>query len=305
MKTALISPRSILRLSKRVALAAPLLAALAACGAGPSTPDDATGTTASAATVPCTTHNVVRGSSNSWLIVWPRVSDVYLGQFWYGTGASQRATIDAFWNATANDQTFWARFGEYGIGGGSYGTSFVMPSPVVDNNPNSTVDMTAADIDHFVHAMVDAGQFPRTDNNDLFVIYLPPNAVFMGGGAYHSVYFDGSGKPFFYAVQNYYTPGWVTETTVETSHEIAEAATDPDGRNGYRDSKGGGEIGDICTGSDYAYGTEELQSIWSQYACQCIQATRPVVVDPCAKLKGTAKICCQKPYLPVCSEGLN
>lgn len=293
-----------LRLSALIALTAPLLASLMACGATPSSSEGPTEETASEVTVQCTTHNVVRGSSNSWLIVWPRVSDVYLGEFWYGAGASQRATLDAFWNETANDQTFWARLVEYDVGGGSYGTSLVIPTPVVDN-PSGTIDMSAADIDHVVHAMVDAGQFPRTDNNDLFVIYLPPNAVFMGGGAYHSVYFDKSGKPFFYAVQNYYTTDWVSEQTVETSHEIAEAATDPDGSNGFRDTKGGGEIGDICIGNNYPYNGEQLQDIWSQEVCQCIQATRPVIVDPCQSLKGTAKLCCEKPSLPVCRVGLN
>ena len=274
-------------------------------GCSSASPQESATATSSASTVPCTTHDVVRRSSNSWLIVWPRVNSIYLGEYWNGgEGPSDRGTLDGFWQTAANDPNFWGRMREYGIGGGAFGTSLVVPTPVVDN-PAGNVVMSVSDIDHFIRAMVDANTFPRTDNNDVFVFYLPPNVSFTAGGAYHSYYFDASGKPFWYAVQNYHA-NWFGLMTIETSHEIAEAATDPDGASGYRDAIAShGEIADICAGQDYPYSTEGLQDIWSQEGCGCISAPLPPPVDPCAKYRGTAKICCQKPSLPVCNEGLN
>jgi hypothetical protein len=160
--------------------------------------------------------------------------------------------------------------------------------------------------------MAEDGELPRTDNNDLFVIYLPERfAVSCNCGAYHGSFYDKAGRPVWYAVQNYYTPEWIDETTSETSHEIVEAATDPDGSHGYRDTLGShGEIGDLCESGtlQYEFGAHKVQAVWSQSRCACYQGPAtlppppppPPPSDPCMSRPPAQRLCCHKPSLPVC-----
>jgi hypothetical protein len=97
--------------------------------------------------------------------------------------------------------------------------------------------------------------------------------------------------------------------TALVTHELVEAATDPNGDGYYAAS--GLEIGDLC---EPGYGGSSpsrltftwpgtgwlVEDVFSEVICACFQVTRPAPVDPCLKLTGQARMCCKKPSLPMC-----
>jgi hypothetical protein len=288
-------------LARFVSLALPLSLSIAACGGAP--PDDS-GSSSSAITH-CVPHNVVRRDSSSWLIDRPRVTLVYLGSYWNGAeGWDLKTSMDGFWSTTSNDPAFWNRIGEYGVTGGSFGGSIVVPTPLTDN-PAGDIVWSPDDMSHIVKAFVDARVLQRIDQEDLFIINVPPNvSVQSGGDAYHSSITDSEGNKVWYVEQQYWNKSNFDLRNIETSHEIYEAASDPDGHNGYRDTVASShpEIGDICDHIGVAWGGSMVQEVWSQLACTCVGAKRPPIVDPCMLQPPAQRLCCHKPWLPVCSE---
>ena len=121
---------------------------------------------------------------------------------------------------------------------------------------------------------------PAPSPNPLYVTFLPPNvAVVMGGGrscqgfcGYH----DAIDNEIFYAVLPY--PGCsgcvgdlneLDALTSTTSHELAEAITDPvPGTGWYDDARG--EVGDICAWQTKRLGDYVVQLEWSNAAGACI-----------------------------------
>jgi hypothetical protein len=165
------------------------------------------------------------------------------------------------------------------IGRGSYsGTDSVNAttrSEVFGGNSYTTTD--DSDIRSMLNYEITLGRVPAPDGNRLYVVYVQPNTVVNalavpgvyevsnganapGPGAkafsgYHSSATDNAGNTYYYAVvvdPSGYAPtsplgipGGLSNlqyATITSSHEIAEAITDP-AANGWSGS--GGEIGDI------------------------------------------------------------
>ncbi|MFO0801989.1 MAG: Ig-like domain-containing protein [Gemmataceae bacterium] len=186
---------------------------------------------------------------------------VYYGSSWSSAPAVQ-ATTDAFLKDLANSAYMDALHqAGYGVGRGT-------ASPGVNDSINIAAGtvVTDASIQARLKSDIASGLVPAPDANRLYVVYVEPNvAVNLGNGqgttqqgvlGYHGAFAGSNGATIRYAVIAY--PGGsvgnsslgtsaVDQLTAVTSHEVAEAVTDPDvnfGRLGWYDPQRG-EIGDI------------------------------------------------------------
>jgi hypothetical protein len=185
---------------------------------------------------------------------------------YYGSAWSSDPTTQAYTDSFLKDVTGGAyvdaltRAG-YGVGRGTATDGIVDP---VSLTPNATI--TDASIQARLAADVSSGLLPAPDANRLYVVYVQPNvAVNLGAGqgtttqgvlGYHGAFAGANGATIRYAVIAY--PGGTVhnsslgiaandQLTSVTSHELAEAVTDPDvnfSRLGWYDTRRG-EIGDI------------------------------------------------------------
>jgi hypothetical protein len=194
---------------------------------------------------------------------------VYLGnEFSSGPASAQPAALDAFLKDLTGGPYMQAltRAG-YGVGTGSAVAGAVDPTAL-------TVGSTISDafIRARLQADVNSGLLQAPNANTLYVVYVEPDvAVNLGLGqgptqqgilGYHTAFVGANGAPIRYAVVaspggaagNSVLPEATTaldHQTAVTSHELAEAVTDPDvnsnvnnGRLGWFDPQRG-EIGDV------------------------------------------------------------
>jgi hypothetical protein len=88
-------------------------------------------------------------------------------------------------------------------------------------------------------------------------------------GGHHQTY-KYKNTNIWYGVVEYNTN---TNTTMNViTHEVYEAATDPDLSTGYWDPPNGGEteVGDLCNLQTMTVDSYPVQKVWSQKACGCI-----------------------------------
>jgi hypothetical protein len=161
----------------------------------------------------------------------------------------------------------------YNIGRGMFAGHYI-DTTNLGSAVGTTVDIGEDKIRNIIEADINSGDVPvpYANSNMLYYVYLPPNvtpeayddktklydSAFQGG---HSSFTDASGRTVFYAIiQNpvgtYNGTGWATgltpfqaQTTI-SSHELAEAVTDPIIGQGWYDSadaaSGANEIGDLA-----------------------------------------------------------
>jgi hypothetical protein len=148
----------------------------------------------------------------------------------------------------------------YGVGRGSWTNGLI---DGVSLAPGSTLDDST--IRSWVSGFIGNGSLQPLDANTLYVCFVEPNVIVRDGWAtsaifrgYHGAFASPTGAPIRYAVIAYprgtvnnaavsFLPD-INSITKTASHEIAEAATDPDAGYstlGWFDSSLGGEIGDI------------------------------------------------------------
>jgi hypothetical protein len=189
---------------------------------------------------------------------------LYLGNEWstVPADAAQTATLDAFLKDLTGGAYLDAltRAG-YGVGRGTAAAGAVDNAALA-----SGATITDAAIQARIKADVSSGLLQAPDANRLYVVYVEPNvAVNLGPGqgttqqgilGYHGAFAGPGGDTIRYAVVAY--PGGAAgnsslgtsasdQLTDVSSHEVAEAVTDPDvnfGRLGWYDPRRG-EIGDI------------------------------------------------------------
>lgn len=193
---------------------------------------------------------------------------LYLGDRWSNSSATadQRATVDNFLTDVTGGAYMDAltRAG-YGVGRGTASAAAVDNVSIPGNS-----SVSDAAIQRRIQTDINNGLLRTPDANRLYVVYVEPNvAVNLGAGqgttqqgilGYHGAFAgtDVAGRPAVirYAVVAY--PGGtvgnssmgtaaIDQLTAVTSHELAEAVTDPDvnyGRLGWYDSRRG-EIGDV------------------------------------------------------------
>ena len=202
---------------------------------------------------------------------------LYLGnEFASAPAGTETATLDAFLKDLTGGPYLQAlqRAG-YNVGPGSAVAGAVDPTAL-------TVGSTISDafIRARLQADVTSGLLQAPNANTLYVVYVEPDvAVNLGLGqgttrqgilGYHTAFVGADGAPIRYAVVvspggaagNSVLPEAATaldQLTAVTSHELAEAVTDPDvnsdvnnGRLGWFDPRRG-EIGDVTENNPSAY----------------------------------------------------
>jgi hypothetical protein len=202
----------------------------------------------------------------------PRVILLYWGSAWTATPAPV-PTSAAITNAVRAmlASAYMTGLAEYRqIGRGHLVASAVHTAT---NPPTSFTDQNVAD---FVAARIADGTVPGLDqfNQNLYVVVMP-TGVGSSGGSFigeHTYYTDGAGKRvrFAWITNN----GTLTSLTSIISHEIVEAATDPEGSailgvTGTCSQGGWCEIADICSTTAIRNGVT-VQSFWSDQASSCV-----------------------------------
>jgi len=179
------------------------------------------------------------------------------------------------------------------IGPGSSGGHVVIQDPPADSYSDSSQGAPST-LQDFIHAHVvgdaDAGitaDLPAPDDNTLYVIYFPASTtITLDGdqscnsfGAYHNTMILPNKNNVLTFAPYAIIPRCGTKeatTTVSASHEIIEAATDPDIGEGDLTfymlntlwAVAGGEVGDLCegigsSGTTTTESTFTVQRIWS------------------------------------------
>ena len=210
----------------------------------------------------CSTHNVWEQTCNPWIITAPKVHLIFWGNWWVDSDQGQQANqLSQEWATLANDPNFYLPMAEYGVGAGSLeGIFYTYP-----NLPDTAIsyDGIVQELQH----EVDSKQLPEMDNQSIYVLMLPPNtqAAYDDDekfGGYH-----GHVGQTTYAVIEY---GSNNSMSYTVSHEIAEAATNPDTINGWWAGNGETEIADDCEGKNYSLDGYLITQLWSEQQCQCI-----------------------------------
>jgi hypothetical protein len=195
---------------------------------------------------------------------------LFLGNEWSSAQANsaQTTTLNSFLGTLTGGAYMDALTqAGYGVGRGTATAGLV-------DNTALTPGSTISDASIQARILADINQLATPDPNRLYVVYVEPNvAVNLGAGqgttqqgilGYHGAFAGPNGSIIRYAVVAY--PGGsvgnsslgtaaIDQLTAVTSHELAEAATDPDvnfGRLGWYDPWRG-EIGDITENNPNAY----------------------------------------------------
>jgi hypothetical protein len=191
---------------------------------------------------------------------------VYYGNAWdSGTYASQKTTLDSFLSYIVNSPYTQALTNAgYGVDSGTASAGVVDPA-----NLAAGTTLQDSQIQGELQSLISNGTVAAPDANRLYVIYVEPNVIVSLQGAtsqrnflgYHSAFgghtAGGQAIDIHYAVIAY--PGGavgnasnvanpVDDMTSVTSHELAEAMTDPNvgyKTLGWYDKQLNEEIGDI------------------------------------------------------------
>jgi hypothetical protein len=222
----------------------------------------------------------------------PEVETVYWGQDWsaskgalpylqpnqvYGSfpgGDNQRQIneIDNFFTNITNSP-YMDLLNQYGAGRGLFEGHDIPPAS--SSPPPNGATVTDPQIQSMLNGEILAGRLPSPlDTNQLYFVFMPPNVVVNAYGAtsthdfsgYHYLFEDSLGQTVHYAVIPYPDPALVFGTqTFAASHELAEAATDPE-LNGWYDTSIGpqhGEIGDLAFPQGGNLNGYSVSSLWS------------------------------------------
>jgi hypothetical protein len=197
------------------------------------------------------------------------VQGLYLGSDWYynGTYYNQTAQFEAF-NHFLPQSSYMDLLTQLGYGVGRGSTSAgTIDTLTLNKNYYLTDSAVRGEIQRFINA----GYLQQPDANRLYVVYVEPGVAILNDhdnystsirdftgyhGAFAGRTAGGYGADIHYAVISYaggynaILPGLTPfgTMTLTASHEIAEAATDPNVNYwtlGWYDDYYGGEIGDI------------------------------------------------------------
>jgi hypothetical protein len=200
---------------------------------------------------------------------------IYWGTYWTTARNPSTNDIDAFLQFISSS-SFITQLAEYNAGGFNIGQGRFVDSRI-QNTPLSA-SISDAEIEQQLNGSI-ASPGPGV-NNDLYFCFFPPGTqVTMGGGASCTSfcgYHNATSSRIYYAVIPY--PGCngckpeadtLSSLTIFSSHELAEAITDPIPGSGWYDDVAG-EIGDSCNQQPKPLGNYFVQKIWSAQANHCV-----------------------------------
>jgi hypothetical protein len=202
---------------------------------------------------------------------------IYWGTQWTATPApvptSGQVSSAA---ATMMASPYMTGLNEYrGIGRG-----FVRGSATITSS-NPANGFTDNQVATFIDGLITAGTIPGpdVDNQTLYCVIMPKgvnasNASFIGEHTYYTR--SGQRIRFAWVTNN----GTLNSITNILSHEVVEAATDPEGTAwlgvaGTCSGTGWCEIGDICQSTSAVLDGVTVQSFWSDQAGACVVPAWP------------------------------
>jgi hypothetical protein len=217
--------------------------------------------------------------NNGSLIAQAEVFTVFWGSAWQQAPLAKTVSeINGFFDfiltSSLIDQLAEYSVAQYQIAHGKMVGSITLTSPEVAK----TVDDSA--IQKMIQQQISAGQFPASNPNLIYFVFLPSGVtVTQGGSASCKVfcgYHDAISTGVFYAVMPYPDCSGCSSNfssfealTVTASHELCEAITDPIPGQGWYDDNNG-EIGDICAWQTRTLGADTIQLEWSNNANRCV-----------------------------------
>jgi hypothetical protein len=177
----------------------------------------------------------VQAAAEVWTVVWP--GDEAIG-----------ADVADFVDWMLHSDYWKTSLMEYGVGAGTGKGLIVLPSAA----PSPLGD---AQVQQLVSQLVSSGQVTASDN--AHVLFVPPATTTVTDSSltgcsdftgYHWHTGGASGVAYSINLRCTGEAGEPIDQLTDTiSHEVAEAATDPEPRSGYVDaSPGGQEVGDLC-----------------------------------------------------------
>lgn len=212
----------------------------------------------------------------------PSLVPLYVGSYWNTTsGKSDLRYLNSF--ATQIGKSgYFSVLKQYGVEKSTFGGS----ARIGAKDP---VTITDAGVQKLVRSQIAAEGLPGRNEQTVYTVFLPPRTILNapggyssreGLGGYHSSFELSDGTKAYYAVIVYadrgnginFTSKARDNITIAASHEIAEAATDPDVNKdtlGWYDQNYG-EVADIPIELGYApsqvwgrIGRYALQKEWS------------------------------------------
>ncbi len=216
---------------------------------------------------------------NGPLLTNAEVYCIYWGSAWQSAAnAKLSQQMDSFFDFILTSPLL-DQLGEYSVPGKTIGHGSRTGSrTVTSSEPGASIEDSA--IQDFVRGNLASGNFPASDANSLYFVFLPPGTQVTQQGAascqdfcgYHDVTTEG----VFYAVMPYAGCtgclgglSAVDALTSTSSHELCEAITDPMPGQGWYDDANG-EIGDICAWRTKKIGDFTVQLEWSNAAGACV-----------------------------------
>jgi hypothetical protein len=222
----------------------------------------------------------------------PLIPNVQIEPIWIQDGTSGneasptfQAAIDSFFNAVTTDSYIPSQLAQYSAGGYTIGTGgkgaddanvVFTPTQTVGTSPS----IDDSQIQTIIQNEINAGHTAAPTGNTLYFVFTPPgDAVTQGGHnstnyflGYHLLYTSG-GHNVYYAVIADQTAapnanlGGLGLTALQgeesvSSHEMAEAITDPVPGSGWY-NLAGGEIGDLAGNESYTLDGNQVQYLWS------------------------------------------
>jgi hypothetical protein len=191
------------------------------------------------------------------------VETLYYGRNWFDvpTLFNQALQLDRFMSSIT-DSVYMDQLTEYSEPGKIIGRGHFLDGVTSSNNLTPNQFVQDQDIRNQINAYIQSGVLHRPDSNRLYVVFTPPNIHVQLGNknsindflGYHWTFTDSFGETVYYAVVvhqagNASLQGYnaFQQFTKVTSHELAEAVTDPNTLNGWFDANGN-EIGDLTNG---------------------------------------------------------
>jgi hypothetical protein len=182
---------------------------------------------------------------------------VFYGRYWNtAVGQQQAADLDNFLSFLTNS-SYMDMLNEYNVGRGQ-----LVDRGIVAGTTSSAASVDDTAIQQILDSDIALGLLPAANANRLYIVFTAPNVdVTLGGQdsahnfyGYHDFFTGTPGEQVYYAViahpvgnGTFYNLNAFQTLTKVTSHELAEAVTDP-GVGGWYDSQTGNEIGDIADG---------------------------------------------------------
>jgi hypothetical protein len=184
-----------------------------------------------------------------------QVEPVFYGSYWNTDGGQQQSSaLEAFLGFLTNS-SYMDKLSEYGVGRGQ-----LIDNGVVAGGESSASKVDDATLRQALENAIAAGSLRPTNPNRLYIFFTAPNVDVVLGSedsaknfyGYHDYFSTPPGDPIYYAViahpignGTFYNLNDFQTLTKTTSHELAEAVTDP-GVGGWFDGRTGSEIGDLA-----------------------------------------------------------